>query len=238
MSTAAFSDLAQTHLKYGTYQQAVECYQKAIWHNPNLAEAHSGLGLAYLMLLRYVPAISAQERAIKLKPEMAQAHASLGITYLRQSKQKEAVSHYRRAIQLKPELIEAQCTWAEIYFRQRDYQAAEQHYQNALQFQPKHTQALIGLAKLYGQDETKLDQAAEAAKKAVQLQYSALNLNILSWIYHKKGRYSLAEEAIQRAIALDPTNLLYNVACNTYKNQTRIAESHLVKMKWLRLFGV
>lgn len=84
---------------------------------------------------------------------------------------------------------------------------------------------------MYGQDETKLDQAAEAAKKAVQLQYSALNLNILSWIYHKKGRYSLAEEAIQRAIALDPTNLLYNVACNTYKNQTRIAESHLVKMK-------
>ena len=155
MSTAAFSDLAQTHLKYGTYQQAVECYQKAIWHNANLAEAHSGLGLAYLMLLRYVPAIW----AIKLKPEMAQAHASLGLTYLRQSKQKEAVSHYRRAIQLKPELVEAQCTLAEIYFRQRDYQATEQHYQNALQFQPKHTQALIGLAKLYGQDETKLDQA-------------------------------------------------------------------------------
>jgi len=206
---AAFSNLAQTYLKYGAYQQAVESYRKSIWRNPNLAEAHSGLGLSYLMLERYVAAVAAQEKAIALKPDLAQAHAALGLTYLRQSKSKKAIKYYQRAITLQPKLVEAQCALAEIYFNEQNYQAAEKHYQNALLIQSQNTQALIGLAKLYGRDKIRLDQALEVAEKAVKIQPSAPHLNILSWIYHRKGEYRLATKSIQRAIDLDPSNTLY-----------------------------
>ena len=98
---------------------------------------------------------------------------------------------------------------AEIYFNEQNYQAAERHYQNALLIQSQNTQALIGLAKLYGRDKIRLDQALEVAEKAVKIQPSAPHLNILSWIYHRKGEYRLATKSIQRAIDLDPSNTLY-----------------------------
>ncbi len=206
---AAFSNLGQAYLKHGSYQHAVESYRKAIWRNPNLAQAHSGLGLSYLMLENYVAAVATQEKAIFLEPDLAQAHAALGLTYLRQSESKKAIKYYQQAIRLQPKLVEAQCALAEIYFNQENYQAAEKYYQKALFIQPQNTQALIGLAKLYGRDKIKLDQALEVAEKAVEIQPSAPHLNILSWIYHRRGEYRLAAEAIQGAINLDPSNTLY-----------------------------
>ena len=87
---------------------------KALWHEPNLAEAHNGLGFAYAMRGQFEEAIAAQQRALELKPGMAEAYIGLGMVRLKQAEISQrqddyeaALSDYRKAAELKPDPLEA-----------------------------------------------------------------------------------------------------------------------------------
>ena len=62
--------------------EAVSRYKQAIQANPNNAEAHNNLGIAYGELRRYTEAIAAYKQAIRIKPDYARAHYNLGVAYL------------------------------------------------------------------------------------------------------------------------------------------------------------
>src|SRR5215510_5750661 len=91
----------------GQLVAAEACYRQALAAQPNLAEAHSNLGLALTGQGKFDEAIAACRRAIGIKPVLAGAHSNLGNALTGQGKFDEGIAAYRQAIGIKPDFAEA-----------------------------------------------------------------------------------------------------------------------------------
>ncbi len=82
VNPAAAKYLAAMELhKQGKIPEAIQGYQDALKLNPNFAEAHSNLGLAYIAAGKYDEALKECTTAIKLKPDLVVAHNNLAVAY-------------------------------------------------------------------------------------------------------------------------------------------------------------
>jgi predicted TPR repeat methyltransferase len=101
---------AQFHLDHGKalsatgqHAAAAAAYQRAIALNPDCAEAHYRLGLAWRDQHRYSDAMASYQRALALEPDYIEAHNNLGAVLQLQGKLNEARARYQRAVELNPD---------------------------------------------------------------------------------------------------------------------------------------
>ena len=107
-------------------------------------------------------------------------------------------------------MAEAYFFLGKIYVEQNQFKLAESAYLRAIEIQPSFHRAYERLAHLYGQTGSRINQAVELAEKAVEFQpNSAVYLNTLSWLYYINKDYMQAENAIKKALVLQPDNRLY-----------------------------
>ena len=85
------STFAPTFERY----QAIPYFEKVIKKNPLDADAHCGLGGAYVGLGRYQEAVEAFKEAIRLKSDYADAHYNLGVVYLYLGDKGSALEEYK-----------------------------------------------------------------------------------------------------------------------------------------------
>src|SRR5918998_4726699 len=55
----------------GLYDEAVQAYRRAIWRDPDFAEAYNNLGNAYAEMGRYEEAVAALLEATRIRPDHA-----------------------------------------------------------------------------------------------------------------------------------------------------------------------
>ncbi len=77
ISTTARTKLARAYYHSGNYLQAVSHFQKDLTFHPELAEAHAGLGWAYLKLRRLTESRAAFTESLKLEPLITRSHKGL-----------------------------------------------------------------------------------------------------------------------------------------------------------------
>jgi Tfp pilus assembly protein PilF len=97
----------------------------------------------------------------------------------------------------------------DVYARQKDYPKSEAAFKKALELDASSADAYDGLAVIYNA-QGRMDQAAEAAAKAVELQRTAGGGNATSAfnagaILVNSGKFAEAQVQFQRAIRLDPS---------------------------------
>jgi tetratricopeptide (TPR) repeat protein len=97
----------------------------------------------------------------------------------------------------------------DVYVRQKDFPKSEEAFRKALALDASSADAHDGLAVVYNA-QGRMDQAAEAAAKAVALQGAAGDGNATSAfnagaILVNSGKFAEAAVQFQRAIRLDPT---------------------------------
>ena len=76
-------------------KDAVESLKQAIRINPDDADAHYNLGVAYGNLGLYKDAIEAYKQAIRIDPDNAAAHCNLGEVYLLIGDRNSALNEYK-----------------------------------------------------------------------------------------------------------------------------------------------
>ena len=69
----------------------IETYKQEVEKNPDDADAHYNLGLAYEVWGEYKEAIESYKQSIRIDPDYAKAHNNLGVTYLKSGKYEEAI---------------------------------------------------------------------------------------------------------------------------------------------------
>jgi tetratricopeptide (TPR) repeat protein len=75
--TTTRTKLARAYYRSGNYLKAVRYYQKDLTFHPELADAHAGLGWAYLKLRRLTESRAAFTESLKLEPLKTRSHKGL-----------------------------------------------------------------------------------------------------------------------------------------------------------------
>ncbi|CAH0564183.1 unnamed protein product [Brassicogethes aeneus] len=85
------------------YEDAVNCYSKAIIKNPDVAHYFTNRALCHLKLLRWDPACTDCRRALDMDPNLVKGHFFLGQALLETENYDESIKHLQRAADLAKE---------------------------------------------------------------------------------------------------------------------------------------
>lgn len=91
--------------------------------------------------------------------------------------------------------------------REKHVDAAEQEFRQALSVDPDNALALNYLGYMLADHNMKLDEALKLVQHAVKLEpENGAYLDSLGWVHYKLGQYAMAEQVLQKAITLIPTD--------------------------------
>ena len=94
-------------MKCKEYNEAVDCYGKAIELNPTDAATYSNRAMAHLKLKEYARALEDAEAAIKLKENYVKAYHRRGKAYLAMNKIEMAIRDFQYILEKEPKNKEA-----------------------------------------------------------------------------------------------------------------------------------
>ena len=75
--------------------EAIKAFKEAIRINPDMDEAHYGLGLEYFRAQNMKDAAQSFKKAVAVNPKMAKAHYGLALAYQEMGKQDLLLEEYR-----------------------------------------------------------------------------------------------------------------------------------------------
>ena len=196
--------LADALFDKGEVGQAIKHFKKAIEIQPDLAEAHNGLGFVYAKQGKTDAAIAEFSKALKIKPNLASAHCNFGFVFMAQGNLDEAISHLSKAIKLDPSNAEAQCNLAFALSQRGDCDEAIEHYNQALKVNPDLAQAHIGLGiMLLMQDDT--DEAIEHLSRSLEIDPNQAEAQLfMGFALQKQGELHNSIGYIRKAVKLKP----------------------------------
>jgi Flp pilus assembly protein TadD len=131
------------------YERGVAELEAVTKLQPELANPHVDLGLAYARTGRLAEAAASLERAVALSASHPIAHVELGLVYRRQGRFADARAQYEQALTLYPGFHLANRNLAilcDLY--QRDSACALQHYEAYQAVVPDDGQVAIWIADL------------------------------------------------------------------------------------------
>ncbi|MBT8144193.1 MAG: tetratricopeptide repeat protein, partial [Gammaproteobacteria bacterium] len=209
---------------------AAELFQHALDRDPGYARAWAGLADAYAMLYIYTEAKpayrrkarEASKRAVKLCPKLPEAHTSRGLSCSMYANWPEAEQHFESALRIDPEHFEALYFYARACVHQGKEEQAVRLFERATQARPEDYQAPLLMQQLYKR-LGRGDAAIAAAEDGIAKARRHLKMNpddvralyLMSGPLADLGRLQEGEQALLRAMAIDPTDsaVLYNAAC-------------------------
>ena len=127
-STYALSyNIATSHLNKGMIDEAISEYRMVLNMNPDYAEAHNSLGVAYFSKGMIDEAISEYKQALVNDPGYVEAHYNLGIAYSIRGMIDEAIAEYKTVLNMNPDYAEAHNNLAVAYFAKECLDLAWKH---------------------------------------------------------------------------------------------------------------
>ncbi len=159
--------------------EAVEAFQQAIRLQPDYAEAHLRLGLAYAALGQRDEAIKEYEEAVRhykastrRYPKDAGGHFNFGLAHTKLTRHEEAVKAYRQAVRLQPDDSDKQYELGLAYTKLAQYREAVAALERAIDLDPDNFRAVEALERArsgLNRREAFLKQQEKALEKRRQM---------------------------------------------------------------------
>jgi tetratricopeptide (TPR) repeat protein len=226
-------ELADTLMKLGNLDEAIEVLEKHLDVSSRSALGHLTLGHAYLQAKEYRKARDAYRAALQLQPEMPRAQFGLATALARLGEKEEARRAMQRYKELEARKIEvrrnlrsqfddlgAVCVDVGVHFTHAarvclahtEPAEAERLCRRAATLDPNNTECRILLASLYqqtGRGEQSLEMCRQLTRIEPDSPQHLLHLGILCG---NLGRLDEAEEAFNEVIRLVPQRAEARVA--------------------------
>ncbi|MDA0241385.1 MAG: tetratricopeptide repeat protein, partial [Proteobacteria bacterium] len=130
------SDLGKLLKEDGRFDEAIDCFHRALELRPGYAIALNNLGDALQMKGRPDEALAVLEQAVAHAPDLPEIHNNLGVV-LRDMEQLDAAEKsFNQAIRLRPEFAEAWSNLGNVAAVRGDTQRARMHYEKSLAIGP------------------------------------------------------------------------------------------------------
>jgi tetratricopeptide (TPR) repeat protein len=198
----AWISIGNELLEQKRFEEAIECFDKAIATDSRTPIAYNNKASAYIRLKKYDEALECLVTALRLDPYYDRAHTNKGIVFIYQKKIEGALLELKRATELNPKNFDAWNTMATLYMDKKRYTEAKECYAKASELDPSCAQAHFGL----GYCLLMLDDG-EAGLKAFgrSLELNPKDwkaLHIVAMVHNDAGRYVDAINALDTAIAI------------------------------------
>lgn len=209
--------LAQGGNRNGALDKAIENYRAAMKADPSASFLAEELTDLYMQSGRYREAVSDAEEMLRKNPSDLGARRMLARIYTRlisegqqnrinEEMVKKAIEQYQKISEVDPKDLDTLLMLGRLYKVSQNSVDSEKAYKKALAIDPNNEDALTGLAIVYS-DLGDTKQAAEMLRKVSDRSPTARNLFQLASAYEQMREYTLAAQALRRAIELNPPNV-------------------------------
>ncbi len=186
------------------YDEAIDCYQKAIQINPIFAASYYHLGSTFEEINQYEVAIFYYQEAIKYDPNFCGSYNNLGNIFKRLNQEDKSIQYFEKAIKINPKFWGSYYNLAELLQNKGHINEAIFLYKKALQINPTHIASLNNLGKCL-KDKGRIDDAIDCYQKAIQIQPDhAMSFFNLGVCYEKKFEFDSALFNYKIAIQFQP----------------------------------
>jgi tetratricopeptide (TPR) repeat protein len=144
----------------------------------NTAEYHLILAKAYLNRQETDKALAELAQASAANPRVPFLHFNSGLAYVRAGDNDRAESEFRQDIAIEPDLPDNYEQLGFLYSHLQHSEEAEKSFRDALRYDPKRTAVLLGLTKLYLQQQ-KYKQALATVDAALKLAPQSQNAHFM-----------------------------------------------------------
>lgn len=239
--------LALTHGRFGQTDEAERCWRECLELKADLAEAHAGLGSLAQDRGDYEAAVQHFREALRLNPQLPDLRASLADALTAQSQFREAAELLEADVRQFPKSTGSWYRLGQAYLQLGQYERAVKNYEAAIRIDPQCTYAYYGLAtacRHLGQQE----QSAKHTQKFKELKRkdlggqrernqrfddegevrrtAAFSHAAAGRVYADHGAWAQAEAHWQRAVLLDPKDVLARTdLVQLYERRQRIADA-------------
>jgi tetratricopeptide (TPR) repeat protein len=173
-SVKLYNSAVKNHLA-GKLPEAISDYKGAIAANPQLAEAHSNLGLIYNQQHDYPQALTEFRKALAINPKDAITYNGIGAALRAERDLPGAIKNWQTAVTLDMHLATAHYNLGTAYEIQKDYDRALDSYKEAVKNDYRLGEAYyrMGLILVKKQQNAEaLAQFREALKVSTDSEYS------------------------------------------------------------------
>jgi len=192
-------------IEQGRLDAALAAFGLALETNPELLDAHLGMGSVYRKRENYPLAAASYERASRVDPESFDAHYYLGLSRQFLGQVEAAIRAYLMALTLRPEDPDANQNLASAYLQSNRPGEALPYAQRAVELNPESQGGWANLASVYSLLD-RHEQAVDAYRQSAELGDTPPPL-LLGWAdaHIKLTQYGRAVNILNRALQIRPT---------------------------------
>ncbi len=178
-------------LKEGSYDQAIDQFNKALALDANYAKTYFLRGAVYSMKADYDRAIADYTKVLEIEPEHAKAYYGRGRAYVNKQQYDQAILDFTKAIELNPERAEGYLARGTLYWL-KTIDRAIAYYTKALEIEPEL-------------DKVNYDQAIADFTKALEIEPENDDAyDQRGFVYFQRQQYDQAILDLTKVIELNP----------------------------------
>jgi len=234
----ALADLGRANLLQFTQQRETKYIEparvsslRALALAPGLASAHVTLGYLYAYTDQYDLASHELDSALHLDRFNAAAYGAMAELQTRQGRTELVEGTLQKGVNLAPDDWLLIMQLGTHYLDGGQWAQAGEQFHHAVDLVPDNPRAYNNVGLVYrGQD--RLDDAAAAFRKAIDLEPTFLHFRNLGMVLSESGKYQEASEALRRSIQMRPNQyrawgLLASVSANQHADATTVRDTYL-----------
>jgi tetratricopeptide (TPR) repeat protein len=208
------------------YDEAIDCYQKAIQCNPTFAGSYYHLGSVFEVKGQNEKAINYYLKAIQYDPHFVGSYSNLGNVFRKLDRIDEAIPYFQKAIEVNAHFWGSYYNLGKALQKKGEIDEAIFYFQKTLQLNQTHILSYNNLGNSF-KDKGKFDEAITCYQKVITLNPSfAEAYSNLGNVLREKGQLDEAIINYEKAIELDPSFAeAYSNLGNVLREKGRIDEA-------------
>ncbi|MCX8109479.1 MAG: tetratricopeptide repeat protein, partial [Verrucomicrobiae bacterium] len=172
----------------------------------SVARTHTELGRVHLLRGQILEAEKLFLRAAEIDTNNTACRFQLVMIYQQAHKNTEALRFAQEMVRAEPRNPFHHLAVGNLQARLGKHPEAEATFKKVIDLAPSNSEGYFALAQLYLQTNSRLPEALQLARRAVQLAPTPVNYYVLSRALASNGDRQTAIAAIEKACELDPTN--------------------------------
>ena len=191
-----------------SYADDVSGYRQNLEANPMDLLTYVELAALHQKFGNISAAIRTYQTATALEPSFAPGYSGLGLLYMKKREFPKAIDAFKKLARLDERDGKPCVTLGWLHLQLGDRNQAKSYLQEAIKRDATLVSAYRGLADIYLQEED-AQSAIHYARKVVELAPTAARFDTLAQAYFKNKQYEAAENALQKALGIEPHNPKY-----------------------------